>query len=49
MRALAAVLCGADEPFAVEEVELVGPGPGEVLVRVSGETVKPVLLPGGQA
>ncbi|MGP4017542.1 NAD(P)-dependent alcohol dehydrogenase [Saccharopolyspora sp. 5N708] len=36
MNVHAAVLRGADQPFTVEEVDLAGPGPGEVLVRVAG-------------
>jgi Zn-dependent alcohol dehydrogenase len=31
----AAVVTGAGERFEVQEVELAGPGPGEVLVRIA--------------
>lgn len=36
MRITAAVLRGADQPYRLENVELIGPGPGEVLVEVVG-------------
>ncbi|MFF3373742.1 NAD(P)-dependent alcohol dehydrogenase [Streptomyces sp. NPDC002680] len=36
MKVHAAVLRESDSPFAVEEVELASPGPGEALVRVVG-------------
>jgi aryl-alcohol dehydrogenase len=32
----AAVLRAADAPYAIEQVELTGPGPGEVLVETAG-------------
>lgn len=35
MKSRAAVLYGTHEPFVVEEVELDGPGPGEVLVEMA--------------
>ncbi|HSV39676.1 MAG TPA: NAD(P)-dependent alcohol dehydrogenase [Nocardioidaceae bacterium] len=36
MRTTAAVLRGADQPFALEPIDLADPGPGEVLVRIVG-------------
>nr|MDT0663936.1 alcohol dehydrogenase catalytic domain-containing protein [Micromonospora sp. DSM 115978] len=36
MKATAAVLRQADQPYVLEEIELDPPGPGEVLVRVVG-------------
>ncbi|WP_370942223.1 NAD(P)-dependent alcohol dehydrogenase [Amycolatopsis sp. cg5] len=36
MRVQAAVLYGTDEPFRLDQVNLDGPGPGQVLVEVAG-------------
>lgn len=39
MQIRAAVLRSPDAPFAVEEVELAPPGPGQVLVRIAGSGI----------